>query len=251
MAAAEARCAVRGVSPRHLSVHLLRLLSSAIAVVLLLCGGAAQPAAAGSSHADATAAVIAAARSHLGAPYQFGSDGPRTFDCSGLVYRTFRETGQLSRIGGARRTAAGYMHLFAARGEASRSGGQPGDLVIYNGGTHVGIYVGKGKIISALVDGVRQTGLHALSMPFTEFLHTHLAGGAARTSVRHGGWITTRAAALRSGPRAAAHWIQRVPAHTHIKVLGTRSDGAGHRWLHVRLPGGSVGWLRRSAAKHT
>ncbi len=124
--------------------------------------------------ADPVQAVLDAARSHLGAPYRYGGTGPR-FDCSGLVFRVFEETGQLSRIGGRRRTAAQLLRYFRARGLASASDGRPGDLVIYNNGTHVGVYLGDGEVISAINVGVRKHGLHRLTIPFTVFLHTHLA----------------------------------------------------------------------------
>jgi len=49
------------------------------------------------------------------------------------------------------------------------SSSKPGDLVIYNKGTHVGIYMGDGKVISAIDVGVRRHGLHRLTIPFTVF----------------------------------------------------------------------------------
>lgn len=119
-------------------------------------------------------AVVAAARSHIGAPYAYGGTGP-SFDCSGLVYRVFKETGQLKLIGGRRRTAAGYLRWFQARDLVSRHVGRPGDLAIYNGGTHIGIYIGNKMVISAIVRGVRKHGLRRMTIPFTAFLHTGLA----------------------------------------------------------------------------
>jgi cell wall-associated NlpC family hydrolase len=48
-----------------------------------------------------------------------------------------------------------------------------GDIVVYGGGSHVGIYIGRGLVVSALNgrQGIRITRLHALRTPFTAFIH--------------------------------------------------------------------------------
>lgn len=145
-----------------------------LAIGLMIWPGTATASSGAAESTSAMRALIAAARSHVGAPYAYGGTGPG-FDCSGLVYRVFQETHELARIGGQRRTAAGLLHWFQAHGLVSRKAGRPGDLVIYSQGTHVGIYVGNGKVISAIAHGVRRHGLRRLSIPFTVFLHTRLA----------------------------------------------------------------------------
>jgi cell wall-associated NlpC family hydrolase len=59
---------------------------------------------------------------------------------------------------------------------ASRSNPQVGDVVIYGNGSHAGIYIGGGRVISALNprQGIRVTRLHALGAPFTTFIHTRI-----------------------------------------------------------------------------
>jgi cell wall-associated NlpC family hydrolase len=51
-----------------------------------------------------------------------------------------------------------------------------GDVVIYGGGTHAAIYIGHGRVISALNPrlGIRITRLHALGDRFTTFIHTRI-----------------------------------------------------------------------------
>ncbi len=174
----DVRARVRAIShaqPRTHSAHRGRFLLSMLALATLLFSGLAEPAAAESSAPSAAAEVIAAARHHIGAPYRMGTDGPRTFDCSGLVFRSFKDAREAGVIGGTRKTAAGYMAAFQRRGQASRRNGRPGDLVVYGHGSHIGIYLGNGKVISALTSGVRVHGLRRLNVPFTQFLHTHLA----------------------------------------------------------------------------
>jgi len=125
----------------------------------------------------AARSVIQAALNHLGAPYVFGATGPTTFDCSGLVWYAFRSTGHFAIIGnGAYRGGAAIYNYFLSRGLASRTNGRPGDIVVYNGGAHVGIYLGNGRVISALTSGVSIHGLYAVNLPFTAFLHTGLDG---------------------------------------------------------------------------
>ena len=78
----------------------------------------------------------------VGSPYRYGAAGPNAFDCSGLVNWAFKSSGkslprssrELSRIGTP----------------VSKSALQPGDLVFfYKPVSHVGIYIGNGKIVHA------------------------------------------------------------------------------------------------------
>src|SRR3954451_9599941 len=131
--------------------------------------------------ADPAEAVIAAAKQYLGHNFQIGAEGPHEFDCSGLVYRAFSDAGELPRIGGMRLRAAGYMQYFVSRGRFVRSESQAerGDLVIYEGGVHIGIYLGDGKVISALINpwGVSIHSLHGVHLPVSYFLHVNWGGG--------------------------------------------------------------------------
>jgi cell wall-associated NlpC family hydrolase len=131
--------------------------------------------------ADPAEAVIAAAREYLGSSFQIGAEGPKEFDCSGLVYRAFSDAGELPRIGGMRLRAAGYMEYFVSRGRFVRdeADAQRGDLVIYDQGVHIGIYLGDGKVISALINpwGVSVHSLHGVHLPVTMFLRVNWGGG--------------------------------------------------------------------------
>ena len=131
---------------------------------------AATTSAAGTINPDAQK-VIDIARRQVGDPWIAGSTGPRAFDCSGLVYYAFKEAGLLKRIGGTRRSASGYWSWFAKRDRASRTNPRPGDLVIWGGGRHIGIYLGDRKAISAINDGVTIHKVNALTDPFTIYLH--------------------------------------------------------------------------------
>lgn len=130
--------------------------------------------------ASAASGVIAIARAQLGDPWRYGATGPHAFDCSGLVTYAFRQAGQLARIGGGSYRSASTLYAsFSRRGLASRRDGRVGDLVIYGAGSHVGIYLGDGRVISTLTSGVRIHGTYALYQGFTAFLHTGLSGRVA------------------------------------------------------------------------
>jgi cell wall-associated NlpC family hydrolase len=120
------------------------------------------------------ATVISFASDQLGKPYLLGATGLRKYDCSGLVYRTFYESGLLNKIGGSRLTARGYYLWFKQRGLASRSNPRKGDLIVWGNGSHIGIYIGNGQAISAVSGGVKVHGVFALTAPLTAYLHVNI-----------------------------------------------------------------------------
>ena len=116
------------------------------------------------------------ARNQIGDRFLLGADGPNRFDCSGLVSFAYSRAGLLDRIGGYRR-AAGYLQWFRERGRVSRYNPRPGDLVVWGRAEHIGIYLGSGKAISALVNpyGVRVHPVKGyINLPFKAYLHVRL-----------------------------------------------------------------------------
>jgi cell wall-associated NlpC family hydrolase len=94
--------------------------------------------------------VISVAESKAGAPYRYGSEGPRRFDCSGLTMWVFRRIGkQLPRTS---------RDQAAATQRVARSRRRWGDLVFFSSRGrvyHVGIYAGRNKIWHAPSPGRR------------------------------------------------------------------------------------------------
>jgi len=119
--------------------------------------------------------VVRIAMAQRGKRYARGATGPRAFDCSGLVRYSYRIAGVSRRIGGGH-AARGMYRWARMHGLTSRSNPQIGDIVIYGNGTHAAIYIGHGRVVSALNrrQGIRVTALHALGAPFTTFIHTHI-----------------------------------------------------------------------------
>ncbi|MET9395907.1 C40 family peptidase [Streptomyces sp. NPDC006624] len=105
--------------------------------------GLAAPGPATSQAPDSrAAAAVSYAYRKLGSPYVWGATGPDAFDCSGLVQAAYRSAG----VSLPRTT---YSQIDAGR-RVSRSELRPGDLVFFYAGiSHVGIYVGDGRMIHA------------------------------------------------------------------------------------------------------
>jgi cell wall-associated NlpC family hydrolase len=104
------------------------------------------------------AAALAAARSEIGKPYVYGATGPSAFDCSGLMYWSWRHAGVALP-----RTSQGQA--YAGR-RVAVSDARPGDLVIYYGDMHhVGMYAGNGMVIHAPYPGARVRYERMADMP--------------------------------------------------------------------------------------
>ncbi len=92
-------------------------------------------------------AAVEAALSKIGAPYVWGATGPNDFDCSGLIYWAFQQQGKAIP-----RTSQAQM---AGGTPVSPDQLEPGDIIgYYPGATHVGLYIGEGKIVHASDYGI-------------------------------------------------------------------------------------------------
>jgi cell wall-associated NlpC family hydrolase len=147
----------------------------ALAGAVLFSLAPSTPAAATTTTTEAQQ-IVRIARTKLGDPWHYGSIGPSSFDCSGLVIYAYRKAGMGTIIrSSAIRSARAIYLSFKARGLTSRTHPKVGDLVIWGGGSHIGIYIGGGKAISTLRNGVRIHGIFAVSARFTAFLHTGMS----------------------------------------------------------------------------
>ena len=198
------------------------------------------------------ARIVRIAESYLGAQYRFGAEGAQYVDCSGLVWRVYKQAGLEAKIGGARMGAKSYYYWFKRRGLASRTDPKPGDLVIWHKGGHIGIYVGNGYAVSALNErlDVRKHKVNWLS-GFTAYLHVQLTGGT--TDSNDGADATSgflfkvtsdvNGLNVRSGPGEKYERIGTVDRGAVIRVSDKAYDGQGRKWFRGELPNGKVGWV--------
>ena len=104
--------------------------------------------------------ALSYALAQVGKAYVFGAAGPDAFDCSGLTMAAWSQAGvSLPHSSSAQYNSGQHI---------SESELQPGDLVFYYSPiSHVGMYIGGGKIVNALNPGagVQVSGLH--DMPFS------------------------------------------------------------------------------------
>ena len=103
-------------------------------------GGAPPPKYKGPTSTQAEKAV-AYAYAQLGKPYVFGAAGPDSFDCSGLTMAAWASAGV-----SIPRTS---YEQWDSLPHVSMSQIQPGDILVFNGAGHVGIYVGNNEMIDA------------------------------------------------------------------------------------------------------
>lgn len=94
-----------------------------------------------------SSSLILFAQSNLGKPYQYGTKGPETFDCSGFVYTVYQKNGiRIPRSSLAQSVIEGN--------KIPRKELEIGDMVFFDTAlkgfvNHSGIYLGDGKFIHA------------------------------------------------------------------------------------------------------
>jgi cell wall-associated NlpC family hydrolase len=106
------------------------------------------------------AAAVNYALAQVGDAYVYGATGPSAFDCSGLTMMAWAQAG------------VGLPHSSRAQmgsgSPVSSSSLKPGDLVFYyQPVSHVGIYIGGGRIVHAANPSTGVTVAGVFSMPFS------------------------------------------------------------------------------------
>ncbi|KRM57966.1 C40 family peptidase [Secundilactobacillus malefermentans] len=95
--------------------------------------------------------IYKVAKKQLGKPYGWGSTGPSRFDCSGLTKYVFKKGANKTIV----RTAQSQYNHYK---KVSRKNLKKGDLAFFGGSkrsiSHVGMYIGNGKMIDSQNRGV-------------------------------------------------------------------------------------------------
>jgi cell wall-associated NlpC family hydrolase len=88
--------------------------------------------------------VVAVAKKYQGVPYRYGGENPSGFDCSGFTAYVYAQFG------------VALPHPSSRQGQGQGGGAVispadalPGDLVVMDGGGHIGIYLGGNMMIDA------------------------------------------------------------------------------------------------------
>ena len=108
---------------------------------------------------NAATKAVALAKKQLGKPYGWGAEGPNSFDCSGLTYYVYKQNGITLPRASKSQASAGKS--------VSKSNLKAGDLVFFNtngkGISHVGLYIGDGKMIHSTKPGdvVKTTSINS------------------------------------------------------------------------------------------
>ncbi|WP_395640286.1 C40 family peptidase [Pseudolysinimonas sp.] len=100
--------------------------------------------------------IVSIAMQYLGSPYVYGGASPAGFDCSGFTQFVFAHVG------------IALPHSSSAQGRYTAiapEAAMAGDLVVTDGGGHVGIYLGDGTMIHA---GTPATGVK-ISRPWGNY----------------------------------------------------------------------------------
>ena len=211
--------------------------------------------------------VIATARRYLGYPYAYIGDNPSLgFSCVGFTHYVFAQDGVYvpEELGAA----------YASAPHIDESNLRPGDLVffqdtVWDGISHVGLYVGDGKMIGAdsfqtgvqwdnLADPYWQDHYLGATRPLSnptgaplDLSSMRLPSGPALTppggptlAVKAGTVLSPRGTAtiLYSGPGSTYAAIDTVTPNTALTVVQTQGQ-----WVNVSYDGGDqYGWVRGS-----
>ncbi|MGC0329534.1 cell wall-associated NlpC family hydrolase [Streptomyces sp. SAI-170] len=111
----------------------------------------------------------------IGKPYEWGAEGPETYDCSGLTSRAWAKAGiPIPRTSQEQWAQLPHIPLTDLR---------PGDLVIYHpDATHVALYLGEGMIVHAPRTGERIEVAPLGSLPIRGAVRPEGARGTARAT---------------------------------------------------------------------
>jgi cell wall-associated NlpC family hydrolase len=121
---------------------------------------ATAPASSSAPASGRAAAAVAYALAQVGDAYVFGAAGPSAFDCSGLTMMAWQQAGVSLPHSSSAQMGSGTP--------VSQSELQPGDLVFYYSPvSHVGMYIGGGRIVNALNPGAGVAISDVNSMPYS------------------------------------------------------------------------------------
>jgi len=174
--------------------------------------------------------LVEAAKKYLGTPYVWGGESLAEggLDCSGLVLRSLADLGITSGVPRVARDQATLGQEVPSLDQAL-----PGDLIVLNGGKHIGIYVGDGQMIDAPKPGKSVTIRDVYAEPTTirRVLPQQAASGASTASSSLSSALASTAAgqnalALLTGTSGAAGAAGATGSTSFTSALGALGSGS-------------------------
>lgn len=166
---------------------------------------------------DATAVdkAISFALAQIGKPYQWGGNGPNSYDCSGLTQQSYKAAGvSIPRVARDQATVGRAVTIESAL---------PGDLVFpYIDYRHVAMYLGNGQVIEAAHSGVP---VHVVKV--------YASAGGVRRMVEGGGAAVDPITGLGIGGKVAIA----TPALGVFQILQTLTSPKGWASIGIMLAG--------------
>lgn len=147
-------------------------------------------------------AAVQFALAQIGKPYVWGTAGPNTYDCSGLIYASFRHAGvKISRV---------TLTQIRDGSPVSKTDLRRGDIVFPDPG-HVQMYLGNGQVVHSPHSGAR-VRINNLARFYAA---RRIVGGAAPEQGTDG--VETVPVGRDSGLTAAVATL--TNRHTYLRAL--------------------------------
>jgi probable lipoprotein NlpC len=135
---------------------------------------------------SARSAVVARAFGYRGSPYVVGGIEATGFDCSGLVFRVYKDV-----LGASLPRTVRALYSYCE--PMGRDSLQPGDLVFFDTTgelAHVGIYSGEGRFVHSASEG-RETGVIESALAESYWFRTYSRSGRLLPPAEYLGIILT------------------------------------------------------------
>jgi cell wall-associated NlpC family hydrolase len=146
--------------------------AATIALALAAAGALAEAPLYAAAPKGARSAVVARAYGYRGSPYVSGGADSSGFDCSGLVFRVYKDA-----LGASLPRTVSALSSYCER--IGRDELEPGDLVFFDttgGLSHVGIFSGEGRFVHSASEG-RDTGVIESSLAEAYWSRTYAVSG--------------------------------------------------------------------------
>jgi hypothetical protein len=160
--------------------------AAAIALAIAAAGALAEAPLYAAAPKGVRSAVVARAYGYRGSPYVSGGVDSSGFDCSGLVFRVYKDA-----LGESLPRTVRALYSYSER--IDRDDLEPGDLVFFDTTgslSHVGIFSGEGRFVHAASEG-RETGVIESALAEDYWTRTYAGAGRLLPPAKYLGIVMT------------------------------------------------------------